>query len=316
MKVYVYQAYLPAGGTYMAYHVGRILHQYFGCEVVGVGERPLNCMFDYPVDLPTVSEADFLQSCGADDLLVCNPSFSAQQFGLRLPCRKLSYIQGIRTFAVLDVFYDHYVFVSEWARSFVSTYYGITGRVIPAFVGANFFAPQPDWQQRKTTFLLSQRKFEEIHFQKLLAVYARKFSATTFPYEVIPILPQPELAERFRGSRYYLSLDTMEGFGLPMLEAMASGCAVAGWDSGGNREYARHGENAMLARYGDYEALADHIHFLLNHDYEARLLGWSGALAAKRFDSAHFDAAWVRELSSVLKAPAVNLSAAPQNPFP
>lgn len=310
MKVFVFQAYHPAGGTYMAYHVGRILRQYFGCAVYGVGERPLDSMFDYPNDFPTVSEADFLQMCGTDDLLVCNPSFSSRQFGLRLPCRKLSYIQGIRTFAVLDVFFDHYVFVSEWARGFVATYYGITGRVIPAFVSANFFTPQPDWQQRQPIFLISQRKFEDVHFQKLLTVYADRFPGHALPYEVVPILRQPELAEKFRSSRYYLSLDAMEGFGLPMLEAMASGCAVAGWDSGGNREYARHGDNAMLARYGDYETLADHIHFLLHNDDGARLMGCAGELAAKRFDVARFEAAWVGELSGFLKLPAVNPPAA------
>lgn len=310
MKVFVFQAYCPAGGTYMAYHVGRILQQYFGCAVYGVGERPPDSMFEYPLNLSTVSEADFLQMCGADDLLVCNPSFSSRQFGLRLPCRKLSYIQGINTFAVLDVFFDHYVFVSEWARSFVSTYYGISGNVIPALVSENFYLPQPDWQQRKPVFLLSQRKFDGIHFQKLLEVYAKKFPGLVIPHEVIPILPQPELAERFRDLRYYLSLDAMEGFGLPMLEAMASGCAVAGWDSGGSREYARHGENAMLARYGDFETLADHIHFLLNNADEARLLGCAGTLAAKRFDVARFDAAWVSELSGFLKKRAVNLPAA------
>lgn len=310
MRVFVYQGYYPAGGTYMAYHIGRILHQYFGCEVFCIGERFPDSMFDYPVELPTVSEADFLAMCGADDLLVCNPSFSAQQFGLRLPCRKLSYIQNIRTFAVLDVFFDYYVFVSEWTRGFVSTYYDIHGNVIPAFITANFLVEQTDWLQRKPLFLISQRKFDGIHFQKLLEVYAKKFSGNVFPYEVIPILPQPKLAERFRGSRYYLSMDAMEGFGLPMLEAMASGCAVAGWDSGGSREYARHGENSLLARYGDFETLADHIHFLLGNEGEARLLGCAGALAAKRFDVARFDAAWISELSGFLKRPPINLSAA------
>jgi len=306
MRVYVYQGYLQAGGTYMAYHIGRILHQYFGCEVVSVGERAIDNMFDYPHDFPTVSESDFLQQCAVDDLLVCNPSFSYQQFGLRLPCRKLSYIQGIRTFTVLDVFFDHYVFVSEWARGFVSTYYGISGTVIPAFINERFFAPQPEWQQRTQVLLLSQRKYEEIHFKKLLLVYASKFPGQSLPYEVIPILPQQQLAEKFRASRYYLSLDMMEGFGLPMLEAMASGCAVVGWDSGGNREYAKHGSNSLLARYGDYEALADHINFVLNDADEARRLAVEGTLVARSFDAQSFDAAWISELSLFLKKNAVN----------
>lgn len=300
MRVFVYQGYHPAGGTLMAYHVGRILHRYFGCEVYCVGERPADSMFAYPVDFPTVDEQTFLQLCGADDLLLCNPSFSALQFGLRLPCRKLSYIQGIRTFAVLDVCFDHYVFVSEWARKFVADYYGIDGRVIPAFVGDDFLLPAPEWQQRKPVFVTSQRKYEDIQFQKLQAVYAAKYDGANIPCEVLPILPQPALAGRFRDARYYLSLDAMEGFGLPMLEAMASGCAVAGWDSGGNREYAVQGQNALLARYGDFEALAAHIHALLHDEAVAGVLAAAGAVTAKRFDALRFEAAWVAELSHFL----------------
>ena len=300
MRVFVYQGYYPAGGTYMAYHVGRILHQFFGCEVYCVGERPADSLFHYAVDLPAVSESDFLQRCGADDLLLCNPSFSSLQFGLRLPCRKLSYIQGIRTFAVLDVCYDHYVFVSEWARRFVADYYGIDGRVIPAFVGDDFLLPAPEWQRRKPVFVTSRRKYEDIQFRKLQAVYAAKYGGADIPCEVLPILPQPELADRFRGSRYYLSLDAMEGFGLPMLEAMASGCAVAGWDSGGNREYAVQGQNALLARYGDFEGLAEHIHTLLNDEAGAGVLAAAGAVTARRFDALRFEEGWVAELSRYL----------------
>lgn len=300
MKVFVYQGYHPAGGTYMAYHVGRVLYEYFGCDVYCVGERPAESMFEYPLDLPTVSEADFLQQCSAEDLLLCNPSFSAQQFGLRLPCRKLSYIQGVRTFAVLDVCFDHYTFVSEWARRFVADYYGIGGKVIPAFVADRFMLPAPAWRSRNATFITSQRKFEDVHFQKLRAVYAQRYPGEMFPCEVVPLLPQAALASRFRGARYYLSLDAMEGFGLPMLEAMACGCAVAGWDSGGNREYAVHGNNAMLARYGDFAALADHIHHLLRDEAAAERMGAAGAETARRFDRARFDASWVAELSGFL----------------
>jgi len=308
MTVYVYQGYLPAGGTYMAYHLGRILHQYFACDVRCVGERPLNSMFEYAVELQSVSEEEFLASVTADDLLICNPSFSAQQFGLRLPCRKLSYIQGIRTFAILDVSFDHYVFVSEWARDFVSTYYGISGNVIPAFIGDRFYSPQPDWSERRSVFLLSQRKFEDVQFKKLLQVYASKFSGNVFPYEVIPILPQHQLAEHFRAARFYLSLDAMEGFGLPMLEAMASGCAVAGWDSGGNREYAHHAGDSMLARYGDFDTLADHIHLLLENEAEAKRLSYEGTLTGRRFDMERFDKGWVKELADFLHFPPLDQS--------
>lgn len=60
MRAYVYQAYVPAGGTYMAYHVGRVLDQRFGLEVLVVGAEPETDMFSYPVRYPVVDESRFL----------------------------------------------------------------------------------------------------------------------------------------------------------------------------------------------------------------------------------------------------------------
>ena len=284
----------------MAYHVGRILKQYFDCEVLSIGSPPSDSLFSYVEPYPTIEEGQFLREVTPDDLLICNPSFSARLFGLNLPCRKLSYIQGVRTYAILDVFYDHYVFVSEWVRRFVTSNYGIDAKIIPAFVHLEKFYIQNNWAQRKTVFVLSERKHESLVFVRLREVFFKMYPGVDLPCEVIPVLPQAELADQFRQNRYYLSLDTMEGFGLPMLEAMACGCAVAGWDSGGCNQYARHGENAMLARYGDFEGLAQHLYFLLTHPAEAELMGQAGALKAQQFSIDHFDSAWTRELSAFL----------------
>jgi len=55
-----------------------------------------------------------------------------------------------------------------------------------------------------------------------------------------------ELASLYKGADIFLSTARSEGFCLPALEAMASGCPVILTNSGGITEYARNGYNAII----------------------------------------------------------------------
>lgn len=301
MKTYVYQGYVQAGGTYMAYHIGRVLHQYFGSEVFIVGSRPREMMFSYSADFPTIPQDVFEAKVKSDDLLICNPSFSDQQFGLRLPCRKISYVQNVCTFKVLDVFYDHYVFVSDWVKWYIEKYYGITGNVIPAFINTDLFSCSDDWTSRLTTIPITHYKYDDIVLTELLKVFTLKYPDCHLEFEKYQVMGQNEFAKVLKQHRYYLSLAAMEGFGLPMLEAMAAGCTAVGWDAGGSSEYTVHGNNCMIARYGDLEALADHLHFVLTNPEESRRIAAAGYAAGKEFDVSRFDESWKKELATFLK---------------
>lgn len=284
----------------MAYHIGRVLHQYFGADVYIVGNLPEHVIFSYPFDFPVVSRAEFEQTVTSEALLICNPSFSDQHFGSRLPCRKLSYVQGIRTFTILDVFFDHYVFVSGWTKSYVERYYGITGNVIPAFVNNDVFRCCDDWTSRLATIPITYYKYDDVVLTNLMKVYESKYPDCPLIFEKYPVMGQKEFALALGKHRYYLSLAVMEGFGLPMLEAMAAGCTSVGWDAGGSSEYTSHGKNCMIARYGDIEALADHIYFILKNTGEAKRLAVAGSATARDFDISRFDLAWKKELSAFL----------------
>jgi hypothetical protein len=306
MRVFVYEAYVPAGGTYMAYHIGRMMCDLFGAEVICVGASPTKGMFSYPVLFPVIDREQFVRAVSRDDMLICNPSFSLELFGLRLECRKLSYVQGIRTFAVLDIFFDHYVFVSEVVKQFVGQHYSINGPVIPAFIHTDVFHPfteagrPKEWEQRRRTCLVLQRKISPLVYERLQRTYAAMYPGEPCPWELVPIVSQSELAGRFRDSRVFVSLDQMEGFGLPMLEAMACGCAVVGWDSLGCREYARSGQNALLSRYGDFEGLARQLNLLLSDDKVAKELGAQAEQEACEFSQERFEQAWAVELKAFL----------------
>lgn len=300
MKVFIYQGYIQAGGTYMAYHIGRVLLQYFGANVYIVGNRPKTMMFSYPIDFPVISQDVFESGVTSDDLLICNPSFSDQQFGLRLPCRKISYVQNVCTFKVLDVFFDHYVFVSDWVKWYIEKYYGISGNVIPAFINTDIFSCADEWDSRRTTIPITYYKYDDVVFSRLMDVFSRKYSGSPLEFAKYPSMGQNEFAHVLRKHRYYLSLAVMEGFGLPMLEAMAAGCAAVGWDAGGSSEYTVHGRNCLIARYGDLETLADHLHYVLTNPAEARRLATAGHETGNQFDITRFDEAWKKELTTIL----------------
>lgn len=284
----------------MAYHIGRVLHQFFGYEVFIVGRRDEKIMFSYPFDFPAIPQDVFEKTVTSDDLLVCNPSFSNQQFGLRLPCKKLSYIQGIRSFSILDVYFNHYVFVSFWVKSFIEKYYGIRGNIIPAFIDTDLFSCSDSWSQRDGSITLTAQKYDEAAFSRLRSIFSMKYPDCPLKFQLYPVMKQYEFAQALRKHRYYLSTTVMEGFGLPMLEAMASGCTSVGWDAGGSSEYAVHGQNSMLSTYGDMDSLADNLHFVLTNPGEAYRLSKAGVVTGRNFSKERFDKAWVAELSQFL----------------
>jgi glycosyltransferase involved in cell wall biosynthesis len=80
------------------------------------------------------------------------------------------------------------------------------------------------------------------------------------PYEQARLLVQ--------GAGVYLAT-SRETFGIGMLEAMAAGVPVVGWDYAGQREIVHHRRDGYLARAGDYDDLAIGVRWAL--EYRDRL---------------------------------------------
>ncbi len=114
-RVFVLGAYKPNGGAYMAYHVGRILHQHFGVEslCVTMGDETIeNGVREYDLKMPKIAIHDLAGTVTDDDILLVNPSFSKLLLGWRLRGIKICYVQGFSTYDLLDCRFDYYVAVS------------------------------------------------------------------------------------------------------------------------------------------------------------------------------------------------------------
>lgn len=75
-----------------------------------------------------------------------------------------------------------------------------------------------------------------------------------------------DVASVYRGADIFVSPTYAEGFSNTILEAMASGVTIASCDTVGVNDCLRHGENALLSRPGDIEALTDHLRRLIEDD--------------------------------------------------
>lgn len=94
---------------------------------------------------------------------------------------------------------------------------------------------------------------------------------------------QATLADLFRGAAAYVCCSHYESFPLPPLEAMACGTPVVATRNVGVLEYARDGENALLADIGDVAALAANVRQVLDDAALAAHLRTGGIKTAAGF---------------------------------
>jgi hypothetical protein len=280
----------------MAYHVGLIVAARLGFEPVAVQikrESAESSFFEYPVLMDTVGLSALVGAATADDVLVCNPSFSDLQLGSVFPGRSLMYVQGVNTYRVIDGFFDHYVAVSRFVRDHLALHYGWDVPVIAPFVHGERIGPPASWDERPPGSILTLMK---AHGDVLLTQIRRRLAERHPQLDVvvttIDTMSHTALLAEMRRHRYFLALSPLEGHPLMPIEAMLSGCCIVGFHGGGGRDYMRDGVNALVAGYPRVDAVVAAIAQLLENPAQGRALAATGRVDAGRFTYDVFARAW------------------------
>ena len=104
-----------------------------------------------------------------------------------------------------------------------------------------------------------------------------------FRYTIFSNVDDETLAKLYSSSDVFIFTSYKEGFGLPPLEAMASGTAVVTTDCGGIRDYAVDGYNSLITPPGDPMAIAEAVIKILNDQRLRDKLSQNGLDTAKQW---------------------------------
>lgn len=91
------------------------------------------------------------------------------------------------------------------------------------------------------------------------------------------------LREIYNSAKVFLHTSRSEGWGLPVMEAMACGCAVAAYANEGICEFARDQQNALLCPVGDTDALTQLAQKLLTDEKQRSELISEGLKTVKNY---------------------------------
>ncbi len=244
----------PSGGVRVLYaHVGHLTERGFAAFIVHSksGYRP--SWFDAGV--PTMSFEGDLQLDPDDIVVLPEDHRVALEAFARVPVRKIVFCQnhyyvfsGLgehRSWAELGI--ERALCCSTVIQGFLESVLGFPRvALVHNAIDLDRFRPRPKVFQIAT--MPRKAPFEASYVQGLFrSLYG---DVPGWSWVVIDKVPEGRVAELMGASSVFLSLSRYEGFGLPPLEAMASGCVVTGFRGDGGREYAST-ENGFWCDEGD-----------------------------------------------------------------
>jgi len=194
--------------------------------------------------------------------------------------------------------------ISEWHRQLILQGTGRNSTVIPGGVDSTIFCPCPKRSQStgrlSIAYILRSKehgytwKGSEEFWQacqnlthlvpafdvQVVAPEGANYPATV-PYEIVKAHSDTEMARFYAQADIFVSTSYFESFSMPPLEAMACGTAVVTTDNGGNRDYAKNGENCLLVPPSDIQQLTLVLAHLLTQETARNQLAQVGQRLAQ-----------------------------------
>ena len=180
---------------------------------------------------------------------------------------------------------------SEPIRRFLHENGFADGAVLVPYAVSPATAPAPA-RRLQVAYMPRKRKAEGWMLRGLIA--SRYPDLADVPWVEIDGAALESVKATMAQSAVFLSLQRLEGFGLPALEAMAAGCLVTGFTGGPGNEYATP-ENGLWAGEDDIEAalhaLALALRRVRDDAPEAAAMIGAGLRTAASYNAARRDAA-------------------------
>tara|TARA_Y100001972_G_scaffold128841_1_gene192081 strand:+ start:4149 stop:6482 length:2334 start_codon:yes stop_codon:yes gene_type:complete len=107
-------------------------------------------------------------------------------------------------------------------------------------------------------------------------------------------MSQRGISDLLRDIDVVLEPSDFQGFGLPGLEAMASGCLLVSTDNRGIHEYGKHGVNCFISNSDD--ELVEGVTSFLDNPQGAQMMMMSGRRSSLDFDWRRISARWASEI--------------------
>ena len=158
----------------------------------------------------------------------------------------------------LQMFYDNpstlqVLSVSEDTHNFLGLNLGLTDSRLSRIVNAIEPIFRSDQNTQNYMHWMPRKNPLEVQSVLLGIQRAGMLHSQGWIGEALQGLSHAHVAEKLNRAKIFLSFGHPEGFGLPIAEAMASGCWVVGYSGGGGRELFRFGGSEQVP-FGDWTA--------------------------------------------------------------
>ena len=210
----------------------------------------------------------------------------------RLDERTKNYIQ--KQFDVTKFVYT----VSSYAASKIKEIYGHDADIIPNAVNENIFYYEPHKLNEKVEITIigaedaTFKRIEDI--LKAIRIVRQKgydinlnWISPTMPHinkEAVIVNPeQIVIGDTLRKTDIYVCASMYESFCLPVLEAMTCGACVITTNNGGNMDFVKDNQNALLIEKDNIDDIVSKIEYLINNEDFRKQLALNGVEESKKF---------------------------------
>ncbi len=167
---------------------------------------------------------------------------------------------------------EHVLVSATEIHAFVKHVFDQDAAYVPYAIDHDLFFPRPDARRLQIAYMPRKGAWNIRQVRGML--WHRRPDLRSIPWVPLEGLEERDVARVLQESAFFLSTSQREGFGLPPVEAMATGAIVVGFTGGGGLEYAT-GENGFWVVDEDAIGLARTLEQVLEaHQHNPNAPKW------------------------------------------